>query len=354
MSAISGACQIVRLITSGVGIARDASELANTSSDDKLLLSARIAAITMRTLSLTASACAVGGEAAGASNTSLGAMHTVEFIFRGISMPFQVVESSAEYLNGNLTLLEAIEKGLIAPAAAVTRAHAESVRSHYQHLLELPPDQRLEPVYKTEGIGEDAQLVIDHYRVVTEEECKENILWSNQRITPANLVEIAANTSALSNTGSKLIQIYQNVISLISRQPQPTPAAPVPVPSVPAAPVQAPLAEIDPFEGDFLLRLSIIPDALHEDTVFQRYVCPITQRPIRYPLRGPNGTLYERSAIEEWCRRGEGAMNDPFTRRLTTIQEYAPVPMLQNIIDTRLRWHQEEIRRGIQANLLVP
>ena len=38
-----------------------------------------------------------------------------------------------------------------------------------------------------------------------------------------------------------------------------------------------------------LMDLPSIPLPLHEDIVFKRYICPITQQPIRHPVGDPNG-----------------------------------------------------------------
>lgn len=60
---------------------------------------------------------------------------------------------------------------------------------------------------------------------------------------------------------------------------------------------------------------------LSEETILQDYCCPITLEPVIDGVRAPNGTLYERSAIESWIKKNG---NNPTTREKLTKSELMP------------------------------
>lgn len=106
---------------------------------------------------------------------------------------------------------------------------------------------------------------------------------------------------------------------------------------------------MDPLERD------TIPEGLEDDEVFSQYICPITRLPIRHPVFDPTtatatspGTMYERSAIEEWVNRHH---TSPESRRHLERVELIPAREAQTIIDNRLRQIREEreaIARALQ------
>ena len=96
-----------------------------------------------------------------------------------------------------------------------------------------------------------------------------------------------------------------------------------------------------------LLHYPNIPEPLHGDQVFRQYVCPITQQPIRDPVRDPtNGmTLYQRRAIEVWLQHNPVS---PITRRPLQIADLQPAPTVRNQINSRLRQYQDELRHFLE------
>jgi hypothetical protein len=80
-----------------------------------------------------------------------------------------------------------------------------------------------------------------------------------------------------------------------------------------------------------------IPEDLHTDPFFIENTCPITQLPIRHPLRNPiTGMIYEAKAIKQWVReRGVS----PSTLTPLKLEDLQPVPELEEEIERRLRLH---------------
>lgn len=60
---------------------------------------------------------------------------------------------------------------------------------------------------------------------------------------------------------------------------------------------------------------------LSEETILQDYCCPITLEPVMDGVRAPNGTLYERQAIEKWIKTHG---NNPTTREKLKKSELVP------------------------------
>ncbi len=97
----------------------------------------------------------------------------------------------------------------------------------------------------------------------------------------------------------------------------------------------------------------LIPEDLSEDPILQRYICPISKEPIRYPVLDPtNGiSIYERSAImnallERW--------SSPVTRKSLTPTELIPLFALNAFIESRINDHSaiiEELEAAAAAEL---
>ena len=64
-------------------------------------------------------------------------------------------------------------------------------------------------------------------------------------------------------------------------------------------------------------------------SVNDEFICPISMQLMRDPVITPNGTSYERSAIEKWIRE-KGT--DPITRNRITLSQLIPNLALRNAI----------------------
>jgi len=100
--------------------------------------------------------------------------------------------------------------------------------------------------------------------------------------------------------------------------------------------------------GFNLLALRKIPEPLHADALLKRYICPVTQKPIRYPVTDPNGNaIYEREAILRWL---ETHGTSPVTFRPLHARDLVLKSDLKQMIDSRLRFHGERLQNYIGQN----
>jgi len=114
-------------------------------------------------------------------------------------------------------------------------------------------------------------------------------------------------------------------------------------------PAQPVANDINPFQ---LRALPAIPEELHEDPVFRKYICTITMLPTRHPVGDPNGrALYDRSAIERWIREHH---NSPITRHPLTRDQLVPKPRIQAFIDDRLLQHETALKASATPLLQLP
>ncbi len=80
-----------------------------------------------------------------------------------------------------------------------------------------------------------------------------------------------------------------------------------------------------------------IPDCLYDDEIFSRFICPITQRPIRFIIFEPNKKIfYEKAAIEQWL---DQCPISPITRQPLRKEDLVPAPAVQCFISYWLAQH---------------
>jgi hypothetical protein len=90
-----------------------------------------------------------------------------------------------------------------------------------------------------------------------------------------------------------------------------------------------------------------IPEKWHRDDILSRYICPITQSPIRCPLILTHaGRLYyfEKYALIKWAKlsRKGNLFKNPLTQEWTTINKISFNPNFLRKIETRIKELQEE------------
>lgn len=77
-----------------------------------------------------------------------------------------------------------------------------------------------------------------------------------------------------------------------------------------------------------------IPVKFENDSILQRYICPITLAPIRHPAIDPHTkTLYERNALSAWVAEHG---TSPLSRAPLNEDEILPAPDIAKIIEDRL------------------
>jgi hypothetical protein len=95
-----------------------------------------------------------------------------------------------------------------------------------------------------------------------------------------------------------------------------------------------------------------IPAVLYGDILFQQYPCPITQLPIRNPVRDPTcGQLFERRAIVAWLQQHP---HSPLTRQPLTVAELVEAPEVELQIRNRLQQYQDGLLGFIRNHEAAP
>jgi len=98
-----------------------------------------------------------------------------------------------------------------------------------------------------------------------------------------------------------------------------------------------------------LLSHDVIAQELQRDPIFMEYVCPITQEPVRHPIKDPvSGTVYEKSAIIEWLSDHQ---TSPITRQRLRVRDLVACPDVETIINNRLMHFQRLIARAATAEI---
>ena len=221
-------------------------------------------------------------------------------------------------------VMRVVSKGMIGPLADVIRVGFELSAYEEQYQLDRFAEDP-KATRPTEDSGE---------RPIDPQECKTAIDQAKNVAGMAAVVRVMAEApieDSVISTYGLLAQFMQRAIGIFHRDAQ--------------APDHPQGGEHIDFAN--LMALDTIPGPLENDAVFRRYICPITLRPIRHPVRDPNGiTLYERSAIEAYL--GDDVRPSPVTRRPMSRRDLREAPGIQAVIDTRLRQHQRQFEQYIR------
>ena len=239
------------------------------------------------------------------------------------------------------TISRIFRKGLIGPIADLTRVGAELASySEQDFLAKFEEDPKAtRPVYKQDSDGDFVQI---GERPIDPDECKKAINQA-QGVSGAATVVRAVAAMPIEDSAVPVYELLERFMRRVVAHFAEAPAA------------QAPGGQEEDERIDWtnLMALESIPPPLQNDAVFQRYICPITQLPIRHPVRDPNGiTLYERRAIEAYL--GEGVRPSPITRRNMSRHDLQDASGIQAIIDARLHQHQEQFVQFVQERARAP
>jgi len=254
----------------------------------------------------------------------LGAPHevvknakTFEYFTRVINLPTKLaveVEHELRIKDPNTTraILRVFHQGVILPAAAAMRAKAEAE----QYGLECKTktvevtifDPNEEPVCKKQKLDKEAEIAWWTYVGVFGEllDRRDEAHFDVRRVAAIMVNHVNAQQEA---------------------------------------------ADLEMFD---LTRLPFIPEPLHNDPVFRRYICPLTQRPIRFVVADPTfhgRVLYERAAIRTALAVRP---QSPVTRAPLRVAQLLARPAVQNEINTRLRQLQELLTPLLDLLIALP
>ena len=275
----------------------------------------------------------------GSKAQSLRVLKGVETLPRMVQIFLQTeteIVSTSPNEPGAKVKMRILSKGIVGPFADLFRTSFErSIYEEQNYLDRLAEDPKAtRPIYERVGSGDSEHLIQTGERPIDPQECKTAIDQAKNAAGVAAVVRMVAEApieDSVISTYELLARFMQRAVGISHRDPQ---------------------ASDHPQGGehiDFtnLMALDTIPGPLENDAVFRRYICPITRRPIRHPVRDPNGiTLYERSSIEAYL--GDDVRPSPVTRRPMSRRDLREAPGIQAVIDTRLRQHQRQFEQYIR------
>lgn len=272
-----------------------------------------------RLVILTLNACELGSF----TNQNLSYIKEGECVARFIDLPFRLYES----LKNGDTKIRVIERGIIAPLSDCIRVAAKANIYQEKAYLDLSPEEQAQPIRPILERDEFLDMdVVVGYRPIDVQECHENIATDESVESIASFIRVAAEIGVMSGAQS----LYFKLAQFLQAGGHPLPPPPPPGPGPGGN------------DGHILLNLPNIPEPLHNDRVFNRYICSISHSPIRHPVGDPTNprVLYEREMIIEWLLRNP---TSPTTRQHLTIHQLIPRPAVQALINARLIEHEDRL-----------
>lgn len=317
------------------------------------------ASLTNRLICLGFTIAEIGMVISGKKSETITFLKGIELIPRFAQLGLSFAVESSE-IDGSLKgSLRFVSKGIISPMADVSRVASELTCCDELHYLQMTPEElknAKRPIYELEGHGEQVVWKIVGYRPVDIEECKKN--WAQaQRVSQvAAGIRICIDSNLVEKTVfDAAIPTYQHLYRFLTGNPlNPHHAVPAPGHVAPPStigiqtiPNQAAISDLD------LRALPRIPQVLHQDTLFQQFVCPITLEPIRDPVKDPtNGiTLYERGAILNWLQINQVS---PITKQPLSPHQLLPALAAKMLIDNRLEHHRQGLLYFLQQHVNDP
>lgn len=258
------------------------------------------------------------------NNQTLSFIKAGECISRFIDVPFRLYESIKKGDTG----IRLVERGIIAPFADLVRVAAKGNIYQEKAYLDLSPEEQAKPIRPVYEWDDDLEKdVLVGYRPIDVQECHKIIARDECSERIATCVRVVAEIAMVSGTES----LYFSLVQFLQDRGLP------------------PGGDEDRDEDHILLNLDAIPDPLHTDVVFSKYICPITHSPIRHPVGDPTNprVLYEKDMIVTWLKTHH---TSPTTRKPLTISQLIPKPALQALINARLIEHEDRLWDYLEAS----
>lgn len=345
MSGVVGFCKIVRTLCEASSIVDGVDKVLSAQGNDERNIN--IASVATQVVALGINCVEGGAQIYGASNRTLQHIKSVEVAARGIHVPAKIMEGLVDHAQrGEEPSWRFLEKNVLSPTLSFLRATNEQSIYANKNYLEMSQEEfnkQEAPIYDNEGniIG---------WKPLTRKEC-ENGLELSTEIEPAlNVAECVLKTEIISRNVGNLKDAYGRLAARLRGPiPAPAPIAPVAPHPLAAGPAQAAAVANNPFD---LVALPSIPPELADDSIFSRYVCPITQEPIRHPVGLPGEPhLYEQSALVRWVTaRG----TSPTNRQRVGVHQIVAKRAIQALIDHRLQFHQQRLILHAQQGFVIP
>lgn len=349
MSALQGinmACDAVRTVTTTMDIVVNVSEAITEADISGLKMTAAVSKSAILALDILG---IIGHHSGKISNNALSVIKEIETTVRIVDLPVHFSNEIKKLGDRILTaegIIHLIEKGAIAPIAGLCKTTLQSAFFSEKHYLELVKKDSTaqRPVYGKDIFGETE---IKGYRTIDANECEKNIALFDKIATGLNVTEAIANSSSIEGVYRTLIsRTMQNLVR--HDRPQP-PSQDGEQPQVAPVVIQhnEPQNQVDINNLFKFKNMNSIPLELHTDRILKKYICPITQCPIRHIVQDPgtinaaNPTFYEKEAIERWLETHD---TSPATRDFLFKDDLILRPDIQREIDQRLEFHEREVK----------
>ncbi|MDR3624349.1 MAG: hypothetical protein P4L16_04325 [Chlamydiales bacterium] len=250
-------------------------------------------------------------------------MKTTECVVRYAQLPLKFF-NALENNYGSTPLIATMVQQVL----SVLRSGAQAVALGNKVLLEMSPEEQsklLIPIYETSYYDDTPRII--GYRPFDLSECQSNYNTSVKIASGAVFLELLASVyKCMNNTNDQ----HPPAHALLQHQ---------------LAAVPVPVAVQERFSVDFIA-MQAIPEQLENDVILRAYMCPITLRPIRFPVhdRRHEEHVYEREAIHARLAHDP---HSPVTGDPMTVADLEISADAAAIINLRL----EEYSNNLQAVL---
>ncbi len=336
MSAITTLCKTIRIACEASEIVNDTAQAISNQNGSGRDVSTALTVV--KICSLVINCTEFGAQLRGASNATLKNIKGVEVASRIVSGGFTLAQTSIEAEAEGDIGWNHFEKGFLAPIAAIGRSLNEEAIYREKAYLDMTPEE-LSRERRAVCDGEGTAVTT---RPVVREEC-EAILQDAKKADPVlNAAEAFFKIGATTRIVGNLTKAYEKLAQRLQQ------AVPVAVPAVPPRPIAVANEPVSVFN---LVALPLIPEELHDDLIFRRYICPITVQPIRHPVALPGEPhLFERGPLSIWIiERG----TSPTNRRPIELHQMIAKPAIQALINHRLLFHQNRLIQHVQQGLAI-
>lgn len=344
MSAVGNICKFVRVACEGSEVINSAAKSLDARAEP-VERTVDVVLTILKALSLGANCTEFRAQLKGASNATLHDIKTLEAVARLFQIPFEMCNPMFKGMNeGRDFNWKELGQSLLTPTVSFLRAANEQQMYQEQAYLDMSPEE----LSKARRITTDEDGTVTEIRPVVREEC-EAILKRARSVEPSlNAAEVLLRTGGVTRIANNLTEAYGRLAQRLQAPAVPLPA---PVPPHPLAMVGIGVPAVNQNVFD-LLALPLIPLELQNDIVFRRYICPISQEPIRHPVGLPGEPhLFERSVLTRWIR-DHGT--SPISRQRVRLNQIVGRPAIQALINHRLEFHQQRLIQHTQQGLNIP
>lgn len=358
MSAIPGVinalCSIIRPLSHAVNIYIDVADIITEENISGL----KVASVVSKSAILALDILGIIGNHSGKfSSKTLQNIKAAEGSVRMIDMPIQFAKTKQKLGTKVKTaqgVIHLIEKGMIGPSLSILRNICEAnfyyEKNFFEAVKQNPEAKR--PVWRG---NENGDPILEGYKPIDPKECEMNMELFEKITACLNMKEISAEIGLLE--GAYRIIILRTFEKILNRNRIQNNIPQNLQPIEPQAPQVEPPAPIDIDDLFNFKKLPNIPEEFHNDPVFSKYICPITQSPIRFIVMDPltkdaeNPTFYEHDAIRRWLaqkpRLPDQKPTSPATGKPLKVEALLLRPDLQYRIDNRLEFYENEVKNYI-------